>query len=81
MRVGCGGNVCRGGGTGTDTHDHHHHPPTPLQGPTPGRVEEAREGAGQRRFSLGNCIFLALIGQDLHVIILEPIAEPLSGAR
>ena len=37
------------------------------QRPLPRRVEEVRGGF------LGNRVFLALIGQDLHVIILETI--------
>lgn len=41
--MGYGGERWRGGGTETHT-QHHHHPPTPLQGPTPGRVEETRRG-------------------------------------
>lgn len=37
------------------------------------------QGGGTGGF-LGNCAFLALIGQDLHVIILEPIVAGVGGS-
>lgn len=42
------------------------HPPR-FRVPPRGGLRKPQEGGGQTRFSLGNCVFLALIGQDLHV--------------